>query len=110
MAEISAAVARLMLNFHETLEDDVNLDPVFLHLYGKNIIRKEECFDHINEERQKRRKQAVFLVQQIPCRGDEALPELLEFLKRDYRFLVGEMLTFLGGIHKEYAGYLRQSK
>ena len=76
----------------------------------KGIIQDDEYHELLEEPREKRKKQTLFLLKVIPTRGDNAFPALLQCLMEKHPDLVLALLTCLEGKDKVYALALRKSK
>ncbi|CAG0889787.1 unnamed protein product [Darwinula stevensoni] len=95
MATLGAAVSAVMAEHLNTFQQFIDLDEILLCLMIKNVIQNDEYHELMEETRERRRKQALFLLKKIPTAGDGAFLALLECLNLKHRKLAETLLTSL---------------
>ncbi|CAG0900525.1 unnamed protein product [Darwinula stevensoni] len=107
MATPGAAVSAVMAEHLNTYQQYTDLEEILRCLLIKKVIQLDEYHEQMDETREKRKKQALFLLRKIPTAGDGAFLAFLECLKEKHRNLAETLLTSLGQKNEAYAREVR---
>ncbi|CAG0888596.1 unnamed protein product [Darwinula stevensoni] len=100
-------VSAVMAEHLKTFQQYTDLEEILLCLLMKGVIKNDEFLGLMNETREKRRKQALFLLEKIPTAGDGAFLAFLECLKKNHRKLAETLLKSLGQKNEAYTREVR---
>ncbi|CAG0894501.1 unnamed protein product [Darwinula stevensoni] len=108
MTTHSQAISNVLAEYKNTFQWHTELEDILLCLKTKGIIHDDEYHEMVEETRERRKKQTLFLLRVIPTRGDNAFPALLQCLMEKYSDLVQALLTSLESRDRPYAMELRR--
>ncbi|CAG0903268.1 unnamed protein product [Darwinula stevensoni] len=101
------AISAIMAEHKNTFQQYIDLEEILLCLKRKNVIQDDEYHDLMEETREKKKKQTLFLLKKIPAAGDNAFLLFLECLKKRHMNLAEALLKSLDQEDEAYAKEVR---